>query len=137
MSKSLYCFRMKDNQKVFVTNSNTNVDEYDGAGIKIFKEKAHRYFLYNSSFSKMRLMNMVLRKKVLNLNMHQKIDEDGQIGCIYWFVVDDNHGNVWFSYRNDHRVYVYSYVLRKLLTVIPVFPERYLKRGKLSQPTPN
>lgn len=58
-SRSLMCLRIKDNKKVFHTNSNTNMNEYEGSGIQIFKEKSHRYFLYNSNYSKIRLMNSV------------------------------------------------------------------------------
>ena len=129
-SKTLKCIRIKDNKVIFVGNRDTKANQYDGSGIQIYKEKAHRYFIYNSRFSNLRLVNSHLKKEILRVNMFNKVQRNGTPGSVKYFNVDDRYGNVWFCYRNDHQVYVYSFVRRKILTLIPMFPETLLQGGK-------
>lgn len=72
-SKSLMCIRIKDNKIIFVTNRDTKMNQYDGSGIQIYKEKAHRYFIYNSKYSNLRLMNSQMKKEILRVNMFNKV----------------------------------------------------------------
>lgn len=130
MTRSMKCFRVMDQKMVFHTNNDTSISEYDCSGIQIFKEKSHRFFLYNSKYSQMRVMNSTQRKKVLRISMHKKIDSDGYQQSMKWFVVDDNYGNIWFTYRNDHNLYIYSFRRREMINIVPLFPEKYTKDSK-------
>jgi hypothetical protein len=124
------CIRIKDNKLIFLGNRGTKSNQYDGSGVQIYKEKAHRYFIYNSNYSNLRLINSHLKKEILRSNMFYKLNKNGTQASIRFFNVDDRYGNVWFCYRNDHQVYIYSFIKRKLITKVQMFPETLLTSGK-------
>lgn len=123
------CIRIKDNKIIFVTNRDTKMNQYDGPGIQIYKEKAHRYFIYNSKYSNLRLMNSHMKKEILRVNMFNKVQKNGLLGSVKYFNVDDRYGNVWFSYRNDPNIYIYSFIKRRILTQVRMFPEEFFGQG--------
>lgn len=91
--------------------------------MKICQEKVHRYFIYNSKHSRIRVMNPGRRKIILRSNMIRKLrpgssDEEDSLNQ---FCIDDFLGNIWFTYLHDENIYVYSYLTRKIIKIIKAY----------------
>lgn len=101
--------------------------------MKIHQEKVHRYFLYNSKYSRIRVLNPSKRKILLKGNMMSKFTEHnfGKEDSINQFCIDDELGNVWFTYLHDENIYIYSYLSRKIIKVIQVYNPKLKELSKI------
>jgi hypothetical protein len=84
------CIRIKDNKKVFHTNTGTKFQGYIGKcpftknavtrlvdlrldkGLQILQEKVKRFFFYNSEHSKIRIMHSYPKKILIRPNLIAK-----------------------------------------------------------------
>lgn len=128
ISRSLMCIRVKDNKKVFHTNTNTEFYAYDSKifsnirdkGVQILQEKIVRYFFYNSSNSQMRIMNSWHRKKILKFNLILGFENENELEKLRIgdFKVDDQRNHIMFTYDRKPELYIYSYTQRKIIQII-------------------
>ena len=102
-------------------------------GIQILKEKIRYFFFFNSSESRIKVMNSARRKVILSIDLIREFNpfEENckRIRRISKFVVFEGHGLVVFSYYNHNMLYVYSYLKRTLVQEIEVFSNRVRERG--------
>lgn len=78
-------------------------------------------------------MNTARRKVVIKSSMMKRVREsDGKEDSINQFSVDDLNGNIWFSYLGDENIYVYSYLLRRIVEVIKVYNPKLREISKLT-----
>lgn len=101
-----------------------------GGGVKIYQEKVNRYFVYNSRYSRIRLMNPARRKILIKSNMANTEDFGEKEESLNQFCIDDALGNVWFTYLHDERIFIYSYLYRRIIRIIKAYNPKLKELSK-------
>jgi len=102
-----------------------------GNGVQTLREKVLNYFFYNSSFSNLRVMASFRRRLLLKVVMNSGLEDDkNKEQPINQFAVHNLTGLVFFTYILDENLYVYSYLLRRLIKKIRIYDPSLKALGK-------
>lgn len=96
-----------------------------------------RYLIYNSSFSKIRVVDNVTKKVVIRLKMEDdersntSDDNDEFVGnSIDEFIVDEEKKLIWYTYVNDENLYIYSIIKRQKVHITRIYDPKLRNLSK-------
>lgn len=94
--------------------------------IELIQDK--RYLVYNSSFSKICVVDSRTKKVIARLKMEEdersdiQENEDEFVGnSIDEFLVDERKRTIWYTYVNDENLYIYSIIKRQRVHKIRIY----------------
>lgn len=99
--------------------------------------KDNRYLVYNSSYSRLRVLNERAKKVLVRVRLEKdkrdllKRNEESEFTghSLDEFCLDEERGMVWYSYTNDEHIYIYSLYHRKRMHVLPIYDPNLRKQS--------
>lgn len=135
--RSLKCLNYGSMQQIFLVNTHTNFGQYSGKGVKLVRTEKGRFMVFNSKYSSLRILSPHRRKILTRFRLLERITAMGTQEYMQCYGVDEINKTVWFNYNMDTRMYIYSFVTRKILTVQSIYHHDFKLFGKICPPPKN